>query len=366
MLHEKSNSPIVQMYSNPDYSEVISLWAIHTGQIPKVYNIQLFEVVHDEMEIDLEAVISKLVQGGYSVDIWGKSTTQTSEKTSCQNLILCVNDETAFYLDEDATDESYICFRYSDVPNPELYNKIADIVRSCAYPVEHSKIPQFQLVSSKLEYTTLKINSNKVFNIPEQFNDDFLPVDQTIQDWINNSETNGIAILHGLKGTGKSSYIEYLITTYYKKTFLYVTKETVIGLLSNSLFDLIRAFRNKIVIFEDCEQLIQRRTEYQSNSFISTLLNLSDGILASSCACKFILTFNCRISEIDDALLRKGRCIANYEFKQLEKGKTALLLDKLGKKYDAVPKEGLTLADIFNYEDVDCEAKPTRKIGFTQ
>lgn len=356
-------NPLVQLYLNPDYSEITSLWVIHNEIAPKFCSIEIFDSDNEnELELNIEEALEKLAP--YNVQIWTKNDMRQKGKTFCQSAILYVNNETAFFLSRDIINSYYITFYYLEQPNIKLYNKITKIIKECTHQIEHSKVPQFQLVSSKLEYTTLKINSNKVFNLPEQFNDDFLPINKIIQDWIENTKTNGIAILHGLKGTGKSSYIEYLITTYYKKTFLYVTKETIMGLLSNSLFDLIKSFRNKVVIFEDCEQLIQKRTEYQNNSFISTLLNLSDGILASSCSCKFILTFNCPVSKIDDALLRKGRCVANYEFKELARKKSIELLNSLGKKVDSVPEKGMTLAEIYNYEDLNCDEKPTRKVGF--
>ena len=78
---------------------------------------------------------------------------------------------------------------------------------------------------------------------------------------------------------------------------------------------------------------------------------------------KFICTFNADIEKIDEALLRKGRCFANYEFKPLNVNKTKFLLNKLGIKVDKVQE--MTLADIYNYEDSNySENKPSKKIGF--
>lgn len=361
---------LAEAYSFGNYSETTILWSVYQGTAPKRYNISVEEnesIKQELKETNLDKFLVKLRERGHRVELWGSNIIQNDKKTWLESGIFFIDQKTAIFLnDESLTDDAAISFLYSGESTPELYNEVKDILLDCQEVVPLEVYPTFTLVSSKLEFTTMKIKSKKQFDIPAQFNDSFLPVDQTIQKWIINDNTNGIAILHGMKGTGKSSYIEYLISQYRDISFLYVTKETIEGILANSLYDLIRTFNKSVVIFEDCEQLIKKRTEYVGNSFISTLLNMSDGILASSCICKFILTFNARITEIDDALLRKGRCVANYEFTQLEKGKTVALLDKLGKKYDAVPKEGLTLADIYNYDEVSCEKRPTKKIGFTQ
>jgi ATP-dependent 26S proteasome regulatory subunit len=47
---------------------------------------------------------------------------------------------------------------------------------------------------------------------------------------------------------------------------------------------------------------------------------------------KIICTANCKMDEIDNALLRKGRILTKYEFKKLSIDKTNSLLKKLNKK----------------------------------
>ena len=55
---------------------------------------------------------------------------------------------------------------------------------------------------------------------------------------------------------------------------------------------------------------------------------MSDGLMSDIFNIKFICTFNADISKIDSALLRKGRCYANYTFKALDKDKVKHLSDK--------------------------------------
>ena len=93
------------------------------------------------------------------------------------------------------------------------------------------------------------------------------------------------------------------------------------------------------------------RKSHRGNSGVATILNMSDGLLSDGLGIKFICTFNEDISNIDEALLRKGRLVSKYEFTALEPEKANALLAELypGKNY--VENKALTLADIYNYED---------------
>jgi hypothetical protein len=114
-------------------------------------------------------------------------------------------------------------------------------------------------------------------------------------------------------------------------------------------------------VIEDAEQLIVSRDRDQ-NSSISTMLNLTDGILGESLGIQIIATFNTDLHNIDKALLRKGRMLARYEFKSLAREKSQALLQELGHT-DAVAKGPMSLADIFNYEQDSFEMERVG-IGF--
>ena len=94
---------------------------------------------------------------------------------------------------------------------------------------------------------------------------------------------------------------------------------------------------------------------------------MSDGLLADDLGIKFICTFNEDIKDIDPALMRKGRLVSKYEFKPLTVEKTNALLEHIytekanetDENIDkdtneiVIPKveKGLTLADIYNFEE---------------
>jgi ATP-dependent 26S proteasome regulatory subunit len=101
------------------------------------------------------------------------------------------------------------------------------------------------------------------------------------------------------------------------------------------------------------------------NNHLTTLLNLSDGIIGDSFNFKFICTFNANITKIDKAILRKGRMRLKYEFKALCADKTKKLAESLNRNINE--GESLTLADIYNYNlNNGGETIKNAKIGFAQ
>ena len=77
---------------------------------------------------------------------------------------------------------------------------------------------------------------------------------------------------------------------------------------------------------------------------------------------QLICSFNTDVSQIDKALLRKGRLIAMYEFKELKQQKANSLSLSLGK--ELVLNTDATLADIFNIEEEGVMQESFAKIGY--
>jgi hypothetical protein len=119
---------------------------------------------------------------------------------------------------------------------------------------------------------------------------------------------------------------------------------------------------NSIFVIEDAENIVVDRVK-DGNSSVSALLNISDGLLADCLNIQIICSFNTDLSKIDGALLRKGRLIAKYEFKELSKVKAQSLSDKLG--YQTAMTQSMTLAAIYNQVDKDFDDSSCPKtIGF--
>jgi ATP-dependent 26S proteasome regulatory subunit len=175
---------------------------------------------------------------------------------------------------------------------------------------------------------------------------------------------SGLIILHGLPGTGKTSYIRHLINTYEKK-FVYVTQEIASRLSSPDFISFcFTKLKDSILVLEDCETLLKSRESGNRNTGLSDLLDMTDGLLSDVFNIKFICTFNEDIKNIDKALLRKGRLACKYEFGKLKKEKALKLVERLNADTSKVIGD-MSLAEIYNLEDMSFDIESTRtKIGF--
>lgn len=91
----------------------------------------------------------------------------------------------------------------------------------------------------------------------------------------------------------------------------------------------------------------------EENQNISTLLNISDGILSDILELSVILTYNCDDTKIDKALKRKGRTMVDYIFNKLSVNESKKLAENLNFKKEQIDqiKEPMSLSEIYNMND---------------
>ena len=178
---------------------------------------------------------------------------------------------------------------------------------------------------------------------------------------LSKENDKGLVLLHGKQGTGKTSYIRYLISSL-KKKIIFLPLNMAGEITSPNLISVLVENPNSIFIIEDAENIIMDR-EKNGQSPVSALLNISDGLLSDCLNIQIICSFNTDITKVDTALMRKGRLIAKYEFKELEVEKAQKLSRKLG--FDVIINSPMTLTEIYNQEEKDFQqTKKFNQIGF--
>ena len=192
------------------------------------------------------------------------------------------------------------------------------------------------------------------------YENDFKQTDEIIRKRLNQKNDKGIVLLHGLPGAGKTTYLRYLIGKI-KKRVMFLAPNIAGNLIDPEFIDLLIDNPNSVVIIEDAENIIMDRKSSQ-NSSVSNLLNISDGLLADFLNVQLICTFNSSLTMIDNALMRKGRLIAKYEFGKLSVQKAQKLSDHFG--YDSVIKRAMTIAEIANQHEQEYYESKVEAIGF--
>lgn len=212
---------------------------------------------------------------------------------------------------------------------------------------------------NELELKSMEIKRTKL-DLSLFYEDDFREVDAIIQKRLNQKSDKGIVLLHGLPGTGKTTYLRYLVGRL-KKRVLFLSPNVAGNLMDPDFIDLLIDNPNTVVIMEDAENIIMdRRTS--GGSSVSNLLNISDGLLADFLNVQLICTFNSSLTMVDSALMRKGRLIAKYEFGKLSVEKAQRLSRHLG--FDRTISRPMTVAEISNQHEKEFETKQVEVVGF--
>ncbi len=213
-----------------------------------------------------------------------------------------------------------------------------------------------------LDTYPLKLKKPKLV-LTKNYNDDLYMLHEKLLSSLKQRDKSGLILFHGLPGTGKSTYIRYLIRCINKKV-IFMPPGLAGNLDAPSVANLLIQNANTVFVIEDAEELLISR-DTNKNSSISMLLNLTDGLLGETLGIQVIATFNTDLHNIDKALLRKGRLTAIYEFKPLSIEKSRVLLQESGIK-DYFVNKPMTLADIYNTENESYQFKTNNRpqIGF--
>ena len=257
-------------------------------------------------------------------------------------------------------DDNY-CEFFHDGKDEAFVNEVTALInqfkeRQRRQPLEINLIVQNR---SSLELKAMEIKRTKL-DLNLFYEDDFKEVDELIRNRLGQKNDKGIVLLHGLPGTGKTTYLRYLVGKI-KKRVLFLSPSVAGNLMNPDFIELLIDNPNTVLIIEDAENIIMDR-KHNSSSSVSNLLNISDGLLADFLNVQLICTFNSSLTMVDSALMRKGRLIAKYEFGKLGMIKAQRLSNHLG--FDKQITEPMTIAEIANPHEKEQQPVMKEIIGF--
>lgn len=282
------------------------------------------------------------------------------------------------FTSEDRNDVSFYINRQKEIIVKFFIMNGKVFAEICGVDKEHlnellayfSKFPYLNIHNNKISllirensYLRLKEFAISIPNIDIELNygNKFIKKDKTIIEKLNDNKS-GLFLLYGDIGTGKTTYIKYL-TKEVSRPFIFVPSGLISSLTAPDLITLLINSKNSILILEDAEKAVTSRQASDDPSLVSTILNLSDGILGSILNTALIVTFNTKKESIDPALLRKGRLIVEHEFNKLSIENTQKLLTKLNKSVNI--EEAMSLAEIYNLEEENFHQEENKnRIGF--
>ncbi|MEO7172888.1 AAA family ATPase [Flavobacterium sp.] len=334
------------------YLNEFTLFLAHFNEIPNFIN---------EIKIDCEKA-NKWFAQAYRTEIknhyFDKRYYNGSRKAELDDIFYILYDDLLVNFDTNCSIVRFL-FRKTEIA------KVETVIKGIKNFKERTakRKPEISLLIATnrgIDTKSLQISKPKL-SIEDNYNDDFKDIHQTIIRRLSKKNDKGLVLLHGKPGTGKSSYIRYLISSL-KKDVIFLPPNMAGAITNPDLISVLIENPNCIFVIEDAENIVVDR-EKDGSSPVSALLNISDGLLSDCLNIQIVCSFNTDISKIDGALMRKGRLIARYEFKELEIEKAQVLSQKLGFKTNL--NSPMTLTAIYNQEEKDFQQiKRHNPIGF--
>jgi hypothetical protein len=252
---------------------------------------------------------------------------------------------------------------YSNVVET-IYNTIVEKVKSIAKKQKEESNNVSLVIATRNGYDTQSFELPKQqMNVELNYGKDFVKVHEKILGTLNKKKGKGLVLLHGTPGTGKTHYLKYLASKIRGKRVLFIPPHLADFITSPEMTPFLIQNANSILFIEDAERVITDRNTGGSVG-VSNILNLTDGILSDILNIQIVATFNMDKRKIDEALLRKGRLIAEHEFGKLSVDDSNAVLKHLNIPYDAT--KPMTLTEIYNVNEAEykSEEKGKSTIGF--
>lgn len=198
------------------------------------------------------------------------------------------------------------------------------------------------------------------------YGDDFVPWEVDLIQRLQN-QVNGLVVLRGEPGTGKSSFLRHLIARLAKTHRAFLVPTSHFGMLASPEMPRFWASQNyrsklqNLLILEDAEALLGRR-DGSNDAQVSNLLNLSDGLIGDFMKVQVIATVNASLDKLDPAITRRGRMLGYRQFRRLTRAEALRL--STAKNLTLGDGDEFSLADIYRGADSADPAPKEPTMGF--
>ena len=268
-------------------------------------------------------------------------------------------------LTETELDTVNICVYYTKTLDSDVIELSDKINKFIVEEEDEECSPIYLIVHTRSGFDLEEFDiKNPKIDLELNYGKEFLEVSDKIKTELTKKKNQGLVLLHGEPGTGKTTYIKWLVSQVGKdKKVVFVPPYLTESITSPEFIPFLASIPDSILVIEDAERVVSDRISGNGSSIgVSNILNMTDGILGDIMNIQIVCSFNMNRNKIDPALLRKGRLIAEHKFDSLDKDASNKLIEHL--KIDFKTDKPMTLAQIYNINEEEFLTKENTKIGF--
>lgn len=199
-------------------------------------------------------------------------------------------------------------------------------------------------------------------------------IDHAVADLNSPDPCGRIVLLDGPPGTGKSMAIRSIPGLVPNGVFINIPSGMVAQLAQPTFISLLLSEKPEngplVLIIEDADESISDR-EKGNTQVLSTILNMSDGLLGAVLDIRILASTNAEIEELDEAVIRPGRLCQRIEMGLLNSEKANSVYKRLtGKEGPFAENKLISLAEVYleaSGKKPDSTARlkrPNKKLGF--
>ena len=196
----------------------------------------------------------------------------------------------------------------------------------------------FVLVPSQNGLTTASIGVGGTKLLEDNYRPEVVEAfHRAVTDMGKKDPMGRLFLVDGLPGTGKTYLLRAFLDSLPKLKFIIVSSNMASSMKGPELIALLLSESNSksdnsqplVLLIEDADEMLVSRGA-DNVSAISSILNISDGIVGNLLNIRILATTNAPIHQIDEAIMRPGRLSARIEVGMLDAEHAKRLYGKLG------------------------------------
>jgi hypothetical protein len=250
--------------------------------------------------------------------------------------------------------------------NQELAQKILATLGTVKEPRVTNKGSISVLIATQNGIDTASVGRAAMEWVPGNYTESNVRDIEFVVKELNKKKPAGrIVILDGVAGSGKTTLVRAIINRIPKSHFIIIPANMVSSLGDPSFIGFFVGASHLhdaplTLVVEDGDYCLVPRGQ-DNISAISTLLNITDGIIGQMLDIRVIITTNVKIDEVDEAVMRPGRLLKQITF-------NALTPEHANEVYERITgdkgtfTESKTLAEIYVSTKADVPAMVKKKI----